>query len=112
MSEPSSHDEPEQLDESELVFLLPGVDATKPPSSIKASSIEDGAKREILDSIVANTRQTIKAQIRLVAQEPEVPHPHGLFAAMMETPAGKLRGAPNEKDPSQSKYVGIVSIPN
>jgi len=111
VSEPSSHDEPEQLDESELVFLLPGVDATKPPSSIKASSIEDGAKREILDSIVANTRQTIKAQICLVAQEPEVPHPHGLFAAMMETPAGKLRGAPNEKDPSQSKYVGIVFDP-
>ena len=64
-----------------------------------------------MDSIVANTRQTIKAQICLVAQEPEVPHPHGLFAAMMETPAGKLRGAPNEKDPSQSKYVGIVFDP-
>ena len=46
VSEPSSHDEPEQLDESELVFLLPGIDATKPPSSIKASSNEDGAKRE------------------------------------------------------------------
>ena len=52
------------------MFLLPGADAT--PSNIKESSIEDGAKREILDSIVANTRQTIKAQICLVAQEPDV----------------------------------------
>ncbi|MFM7987807.1 MAG: hypothetical protein ACKPKO_51695, partial [Candidatus Fonsibacter sp.] len=63
-------------------------------SSIKASSIEDGAKREILESIVANARQTMKAQICLISQDPE-PSPHGLFAAMRETPACKLRGSPN-----------------
>ena len=110
VTEPSSHEEPEELDDTELVFLLPGTDATKPPSSIKASSIEDGAKREILESIVANTRQTMNAQICLISQDPE-PSPHGLFAAMMETPACKLRGSPNEKDPSQSKYVGVVYDP-
>ena len=93
------------------MFILPGADATKPATSIKASSIQDGAKREIVESIVANTRQNNQAQICLIAQEPDEPHPNGLFAAMMETPVCKLRGAPNEKDPAQSKHIGIFFDP-
>ena len=62
-TDPSSLEEPHILDDSELVFILLGVDATKPATSNKASSVQDGAKREIAESIVANARQTIKAQI-------------------------------------------------
>ena len=93
------------------MFILPGADATKPATSIKASSIQDGATREIAESIVANAQQTIKAQICLIASEPDKPNPNGLFAPMMETPVCKLRGAPNEKDRAQSKYIGMFFDP-
>jgi hypothetical protein len=47
------------------------------------------------------------SQIKLVVQEPDTAHPHGLHAAVMEIPVGQLRGSPSPSDPSASKYIGI-----
>ena len=61
----------------------------------------------MLESIIANTRQHIATQIKLVVQEPDTAHPHGLLAAIMDTPVGQLRSSPSPSDPSASKYIGI-----
>ena len=78
---------------------------------MRASAAHDGPKREMLESIIANTRQHIEAQIQLVVQEPDTPRPHGLHAAVMETPVGQLCGSPCPSDPSASKYIGVFYDP-
>ena len=65
----------------------------------------------MLDSIIANTRQHIAAHIKLVAQEPDMAHPHGLLVVVMDTPVGQLRGSPSPSVPSASKYIGICLRP-
>ena len=64
-----------------------------------------------LKSIIENTRQHITAQIKLLVQEPDTAHPHGLHAAVVETPVSQLRGSPSPSDPSASKYIGIFYDP-
>jgi hypothetical protein len=78
---------------------------------VRASAVHEGPKRDMLESIIANTRQHIAAQIKLVVQEPDTAHPHGLLAAVMDTPVGQLRGSPSPSDPSASKYIGIFYDP-
>ena len=107
--------DPEELDKpagesDEIIFHLPAKDSAKASTVVKASDVT-GPKREMLDSIISNTRQNIAAHIHLIPQEPDEPHPHGLVAALMATPLGKLRGAPNPKDPAKSKYIGIFYDP-
>ena len=97
--------------EDDIVFHLPAKDGTTEPKTVRASAVHDGPKREMLESIIANTRQHIAAQIKLVVQEPDTAHPHGLHAAVMETPVGQLRGSPSPSDPSASKYIGIFYDP-
>ena len=103
---PRTNDDPH-----DIVFHLPAADGTQPTLVIKASSVQDGHKREMLDSIINSTRQHIAAQIHLIAQEPDEPHPRGLQAAVMDTPVGKMRGAPMTANPSTSKYIGIFYDP-
>ena len=110
-AEPSSLPDTTTIDETDIVFHLPSTDINTPSMSVKASTVQDGPKREMLDSIITNTRQNVSAQITLVSQEPDAPHPHGLHVALMETPVGKLRGSHNEKDPGHSKYIGIFFDP-
>ena len=110
-AEPSSLPAATTTDDDEIIFHLPGKDGNTPAVAVKASVVPDGPKREMLDSIIANTRQNMNAQIALISQEPDVPHPHGLHTAVMETPLGKLRGCPDPDDPAKSKYVGIFFDP-
>ena len=65
----------------------------------------------MLESINANTRQHIAAHIKLGVQEAGTAHPHGLHAAIMETPMVQLHGSPSPSDPSASKYIGIFYDP-
>jgi len=108
---PSSLPETTNTDDDDIAFHLPSKDGNTPSVSVKASTVQDGPKREMLDSIITNTRQNVIAQITLISQEPDEPHPHGLHVAIMGTPVGKLRGSPNDKDPAQSKYIGIFFDP-
>jgi hypothetical protein len=96
--------------DDDLIFHLPAKDQTKDPTVVRASAV-CGTKRDMLDSIINNTRQNIAAQIHLIAVEPDEPHPHGLPAAVNATPLGKLRGAPCPRDTNKSKYVGIFYDP-
>jgi hypothetical protein len=95
----------------DIVFHLPAKDGNTQSTTIRASAVQDGPKREMLDSIILNTRQLIEAQIQMVVQEPVEPHPHGLHAAIMATPVGNLRGSPNPDDPASSKYIGVFYDP-
>jgi len=99
------------LVDDDIVFHLPAKDSSKQPTTVKASAVHEGPKREMLESIIANTRQHIEAQIQLVVQEPDEPHPHGLHAEIMATPVGKLRGSPSPADPASSKYIGVFYDP-
>ena len=78
---------------------------------MKASMVQDGIRREMLDSIIHNTRQNIAAQVTLIAEEPSKPHPYGLHATIMGSPLGKLRGIPRPQDPAKSKYIGVFYDP-
>ena len=78
---------------------------------VKASQVQDVARRETIRSIMSATRQHIAAQIHLITQDPQDPHPHGLplSAALTATAGGKLRGDPQPDNPAKSKYIGIVN---
>ena len=69
---------------------------------MRASAVHDGPKREMLESIIANTRQHIATQGKLVVQEPDTAHPHGLHAAVMETPVGQ-----NHWQPEPERPIGV-----
>jgi hypothetical protein len=97
--------------EDDIVVHLPAKDNTTQPKTVRASAVHEGPNRDMLESIIANTRQHIAAQIKLVVQEPDTAHPHGLHAAVMATPVGQLRGSPSPSDPSASKYIGIFYDP-
>ena len=88
--------------EIDIVFTLPGKDGTE-PTTVKASSLTDSTQREIVDSILNTTRQTLASQIVLVSQEPEEPHPDGLQRALMQTAMKTARGVPNLKEPSSHR---------
>ena len=97
--------------EDDIVFHLPAAKESTQPTIVRASVVHEGPNRDMLESIIANTRQHIAAQIKLVVQEPDTPHLHGLHAAVMDTPVGQLRGSPSPSDPSASKYIGIFYDP-
>ena len=94
----------------DITFRLPAKGGQE-PTIMKASMVQDGIRREMLDSIIHNTRQNIAAQVTLIAQEPNTPHPHGLHATIMGSPLGKLRGIPRPQDPAKSKYIGVFYDP-
>ena len=94
----------------DITFRLPSKGGQE-PTIMKASMVQDGIRREMLDSIIHNTRQNIAAQVTLIAQEPNKPHPHGLHATIMGSPLGKLRGIPRPQDPAKSKYIGVFYDP-
>ena len=87
---------------------MPGkTDGGLPGSKIKASSVTDPAKRQIVESIIANTQQHIAAQICLLPVSPLEPHKGGLQKAVMQTALGKIKAIVDESDPGKSKYIGI-----
>ena len=95
----------------DIVFSVRSKGADEQPTIVKASAIQDGARRDLLDSIINNTRQNIAAQIHLVPQEPDTPYPHGLPAAVMATPLGKLHGSPQPDDPASRSALGSSMTP-
>ena len=99
--------EKDRLKADDVVFRFRLKGAKKQPRVVQANTIHDGAKRDLLDSIINNTRQKLAAQIHLVPQKPDEPYPHGLPAVVMATPLGKLRGSPQPDEPAKSKYIGV-----
>ena len=99
----------EDPDMDDIAFRLPPTGDSNEPTVVKASQVQDGARRETIRSIMSATRQHIAAQIHLIPQDPEAhPHPHGgLSAALMATAGGKLRGEPQPDNPTKSKYIGV-----
>ena len=83
------------IDDNDIMFTLPSVCTTTATITVKASSITDPCQRDILDSILHNTRQTIAANICLLPQEPEEPYPSGLQHAMNHTAMKNARGVLN-----------------
>lgn len=95
----------------DIVFRLPPSAGSDQPTLVRASMVQDQAKRDMLDDIINSTRQTIAAHIHLLPQEPSEPHNHGLLGAVMGTPLGKLRGSPDLDTPIKSKYIGVFYDP-
>ena len=74
----SAHDQdPEDADMDDISFRLPPTGDSNEPTVVKASQIQDGARRETIRTIMSATRQHIAARIYLVSQDPQDPHPHG-----------------------------------
>jgi hypothetical protein len=109
---PSAACSDETTAEGDIVFTL--CVAGREPTVVKASQVQDGPRREMLDSIIGSTRQQMAAHIHLVSQEldQDPPHPLGLKGVLMDnTPLGSARGAPEPSNPARSKYIGIFYDP-
>ena len=91
----------------DISFRLPPTGDGNEPTVVKASQIQDGARREAIRTIMSATRQHIAAQIYMISQGPQEPHPHGLSAELTATAGGKLRGEPQPDNPAKSKHIGI-----
>ena len=93
----------------DISFRLPPTGDNNEPAVVKASQVQDVARRETIRSIMSATRQHTAAQIHLITQDPQDPHPHGLSlsAALTATAGGKLRGDPQPDNPAKSKYIGV-----
>ena len=91
-------------DVNEIAFHLKGKDAKDPPRVVRPSTITDSTKREMVESIIAATRQNFAANVHLVRQVTEPPRPNGLQGALMATPLGKVpKNTPT--------YVGVFYDP-
>ena len=104
---PDTDEKPEDQSD-ELVFMLPSKDGGC--TSVRASSIADTSKKEMLDMIISQTKAQIAANIHLVPiklLEDSDGESASLTTRMARTPACKFEGAPNTTNPSKSKYVGI-----
>lgn len=84
-------------DQDEITFVI------SEDTKVRPSTIEDASTRELVNTIVANTKQHIAAQISLVSAEPETPRKGGLAHVIMQTALGQLADDASGK----SKYVGI-----
>ena len=86
--------------------MLPGTDATATPNRINVNSITDPSKRQMVDSVIANTQQHIAAQIVLISGSPDTPHKGGLAQAVMTSAFGRVQPVV-DSDPNKNKYIGI-----
>ena len=94
--------------DDDVVFMLQQSDGTT--TNVRSSSIGNTGQKELLDSIMAQTKAQIAANIHLVPLELEtVPDEAvpALITRMLRTPACKVKGSPNTTNPAKTKYVGI-----
>jgi hypothetical protein len=88
-------------DDSEITFVIPGS-GDAPQIIVRPNTIQDISTRELVNTIIANTKQHIAAQISLVAAEPETPHKGGLAHVIMQTALGQV-----DASKTKNKYIGI-----
>lgn len=93
-------------DDNDIIFVIPATDTTAAPNRINVNSISDPSKRQLVESVIANTQQHIAAQIVLISGSPDTPHKGGLAQAVMTSAFGRVQPV-IDGDPNKSKYIGI-----